>query len=421
MTRRVLITSIPCWNQKTGSNTLSSLFESFDRSCLANIYIGSDFPDSKVCGRYFGLREWDVVRSVLKRNLKTGDEVFVQEVMDNTSSVVDKSKQYARNRRRILLWMRELAWKLGKWKSKELNAFLDDFNPEVLVFPIESYPFFNRLNEYIIKKCKPKKVIGYLWDDNFTYKQHPHSLLHKVERYFLRKQVRRLVGLCTDVLAISPKMKAECDAEFGVDSIVLTKPINQLNQFVEYTVKKPINLLYTGKLNIGRDQTLVQIVEILEKNQYNPEELQIDVYTNSSLSPELKSRLERSGFCNIHPPVLQTEVFELQRQADVLLFLESLSSKDLTARLSFSTKLTDYFAAGKCIWAVGNADLSPISYIQTEDAGFLSSDIEGIERTLDTMMNDVDLISLYSKKSYECGQKNHSYHKVVKCLKNIIG
>ena len=421
MSKHILVTSIPCWNQRTGSNTFSSLFEDFDDYSLANIYIGSDFPDSKVCSRYFSIREWDVVKSVYKRNLKTGTEVFVQDANVNLTTVADKSKQYARKRRRVFLWLREVAWKLGKWNSKELNTFLDDFNPEVLVFPIESYPYFNRLNEYIIKKCKPKKVIGYLWDDNFTYKQHPHSLLHKVERYFLRRQVRRLVGLCTDVLAISPKMKAECDAEFGVDSVVLTKPINQLNQFVEYTVQKPINILYTGKLNIGRDQSLVHIVDVLEKSQYSPNELQIDVYTNSSLSSELKSRLEMSGFCHVHPPVPQTEVFELQRQADVLLFLESLSNKDLTARLSFSTKLTDYFAAGKCIWAVGNSDLGPMSYIQTEDAGFVSSDRDGIERVLDTMMTDVDIISLYSKKSFECGQKNHSYQKVVECLKNIIG
>ena len=113
--------------------------------------------------------------------------------------------------------MREIVWLLGKWKSKELDDFLKDFQPEVLLFPIESYLYFNRINEYVIKYCKPKKVIGYLWDDNFTYKQHPYSIFHRIERYFLRKQVRALVANCTNVLAISPKMKEECDREFCVD------------------------------------------------------------------------------------------------------------------------------------------------------------------------------------------------------------
>ena len=420
MGKRILITSIPCWNQRTGSNTFSTLFEEFDSKDLANIYVGFDLPDSKVCSRYFRIREWDVVRSVYSRNLTTGDEVCPHGTNINTN-LADKSKQYARKRRRIFLWMRELAWKIGKWKSSELNAFLDDFNPEVLVFPIESYPYFNRLNEYIIKKCKPKKVIGYLWDDNFTYKQHPHSLLHMVERYFLRKQVRRLVGLCTDVLAISPKMKAECDAEFGVDSVVLTKPIKQFCHFIEYEHHKPINVLYTGKLNIGRDLSLLQIVEVLESQKYSPNDLLINVYTNTELSSDLKNRLEMSGFCHIHPPVPQSKVFELQSKADVLLFLESLSNEDLTARLSFSTKLTDYFAAGKCIWAVGNADLGPIFYIKAEDAGFVTTNKHEIDRTLASIINDIEILTIYSKKSLECGQRNHSYHDVVSLLKTIIG
>ena len=148
-------------------------------------------------------------------------------------------------RRRIFLWLREHVWRFGKWNSNELNDFIEDFNPEVLVFPIESYPYFNRINEYIIKRYKPKKVVGFLWDDNFTYKQHPHSILHKIERYFLRKQVRRIVGMCSDVLAISTKMKTECDAEFGINSIVITKPILYTSPFLPYKVSTPINVLYT--------------------------------------------------------------------------------------------------------------------------------------------------------------------------------
>lgn len=418
--KKILVTSIPCWNQRTGSNTFSSLFEDFDSNSLANIYIGTDLPDSKVCSRYFGIREWDVVRSVCKRKTKTGEEVFVQDANVNEANIVDKSKRYARKRRRLFLWMRELAWKLGQWKSKELNAFLDGFNPEVLVFPIESYPYFNRLNEYIINRCKPKKVIGYLWDDNFTYKQHPYSILHKIERYFLRKQVRRLVGLCTDVLSISPKMKAECDVEFGVESIVLTKPINRVSKFVEYTVQRPINVLYTGKLNIGRDQSLLQIVELLEKEKYTPSDYQIDVYTNSNLSFELKNRLEVSGFCHIHPAVSQSDVFELQRQADVLLFLESLSGRDLTARLSFSTKLTDYFAAGRCIWAVGHHDLGPISYLKEQNAGIVSTDIAGICTALHEILCTPQVIEAASFNAYNCGIEKHNPLYIKQIIHSVI-
>ena len=64
MNKRILVTSIPSWNQKTGSDTLSSLFASFDSSDLSNIYISGDIPDSPVCSRYFHIDEISVVKSV---------------------------------------------------------------------------------------------------------------------------------------------------------------------------------------------------------------------------------------------------------------------------------------------------------------------------------------------------------------------
>ena len=76
MSKRILITSIPSWNQN-GSNTWSSLFACFDSSDVANIYIDPEMPDSKVASRYFNIREHAVVKSVIFRKTKTGQEVFV--------------------------------------------------------------------------------------------------------------------------------------------------------------------------------------------------------------------------------------------------------------------------------------------------------------------------------------------------------
>ena len=278
MHKHILITSIPSWNQKSGSNTFSSLFSSFKSSDLANIYISGQLPDSDVCSRYFHIDEMSVVKSVFWRNLLTGHEVSVTADTSMSESLKKKSIK----RCRIFLWLRELAWKLGKWKSRELDAFLDDFHPDVLVFPIESYSYFNRLNQYIIERSRPQKVIAYLWDDNFTYKQHPHSIIFKIERFFLRKQVKKLVTFCTDVLAISPKMKEECDKNFGIDSIVLTKPIFNQDKFEEFRVSTPIRILYTGKLIIGRDETVVKVATAIKEINKGGQKVILDVYTNNT-------------------------------------------------------------------------------------------------------------------------------------------
>lgn len=417
MIESILVTSISSWNQTSGSDTFPSLLIDMDSSRIANIYIRDGLPTSNVASRYFGIDEMAVMKSCLFPNVQTGREVETQLPTEDLKS---KENDVYHHRNRLLLWARELGWKLGKWDSREFDEYIESVNPEVLFFPIESYPYFNRINEYIIQKCHPQKVIGYLWDDNFSYKQHPYSLVFKLERFFLRKQIKRLIASCTDVLAICPKMKEECDKEFGINSILLTKPIFNIGEFVPYQVSNPIKILYTGKLNIGRDQSAIKVVEAIKEINKDGQKIVLEIYTNTILNPKIRKRIAVEGCCIIHPPVPQSEVKDIQLNADVLLFLEALSDRDLTARLSFSTKLTDYFAAGKCIWAVGNKDLGPISYIQSEDAGIVSTDDKSIYDGLKKLATIPGMITEYASKSFKCGQENHNGKVIIKKLRNII-
>ena len=140
------------------------------------------------------------------------------------------------------------------------------------------------------------------------------------------------------------------------------------------------------------------MVETLENSGYSPDQIHINVYTNTVLSDSIKNKFNKSPFCTIHSSVSQDKVFELQKEADVLLFLESLANDDLTARLSFSTKITDYFTAGKCIWAIGNSDLGPIEYLRSENAGIVSCNANEIATSLSQIIDDKDCITDYARR-----------------------
>lgn len=424
MGRHILITSIPSWNQRSGSNTFSTLFERFSSNDLANLYIRPEVPDSLVCSRYFNIREWLVVRSVLKRGVVTGVEVE----RNNESSVdnddlqkeQNRDKYFSKNRKRIFLWLRELVWKLGKWRSKELDDFLDDFRPEILVFSIESYPYFNRINEYIIKHCKPQKIIGYLWDDNFTYKQHPNNVFYLIERYFLRKQVRRLVNACTEVLAISPKMKEECDREFGVQSIIMTKPLRN-------TLVSPyrygggiIRLLYTGSLVIGRDKVMKSIARTVGEINNEGIRVHLDIYTNTAVTEEYVNEIRKNIGCKVCGAIPQKQVFKEQENSDILIFCESLANDNNTARLSFSTKITDYLSSRRCIMAIGPDDNSSINYFKEEDAALVCTKEKDIYSMLKSIVDDVTILERYAEKAYMCGCRNHNPNVIEQKLRNII-
>ena len=421
---RVLVTSVPSWSSRGGSDTMSSLMKDYGSENVAALYIRADKSDSHSASKYFHIFENAVMKSIFKRGIKTGESFRPEDIsIDDSTFEIESEKATYRKaskfNRSLLMLFREIMWKLGKWKSPDLNCFLDEFNPEVLFCPIEGYIHFNSINEYIIKKYHPR-VVGIIWDDNFTYKQEPHDFWHQVHRFWLRRSVRRMISKCDTVFALSPKMKEEVDAEFGVNSELLTKPIFNKGVFNPYDVGCPIHMLYTGKLIIGRDETIAQVVDAIREVNKDEQKIVLDVYTNTILSFEMKQRIDIPGCCNLHDPIPQSEVFKKQAEADVLLFAESLSDKSKIARLSFSTKLTDYFSAGKCVWGVGNTDLGPIDYLRSEDAGLVSTDGDSITSVIRALAQNPDIVKESAKKAYDCGVRNHDAEAILKKLYKAI-
>ena len=76
---RILVFTVAAWNSKVGDNSWATLLEHYDSANIANICIRDEFPDSKVCSRYFVISENKIIKSVLKRKIKTGRELSVNE------------------------------------------------------------------------------------------------------------------------------------------------------------------------------------------------------------------------------------------------------------------------------------------------------------------------------------------------------
>lgn len=425
---KVLISTVDCWNDKIGANTMSSLFDDYNVEKIANIYIRADIPNSQVCERYFQISENNVMKSIFKRNTITGrvfsgkDENLDEEVIKNKNKEKSVYTFFKKYRLWIFLFAREIIWKAGRWKSKELNEFVDDFNPDVLFFPVEGYIHFNRLNEYLIKKSR-KKAICFIWDDVFTYKT-SKNIGFLIHRYFCRRSIKQLISLCDAVFAITPKAKKEIDREFNINSILLTKPINYSNsKYYQYRISKPIQMIYTGNLLIDRDKTLIKLVDTIKK--INSEKtipyVELNIYTSTKLSEYSYSRLNVDGSCYVKKAVTQNQVFEIQKQADILVFAEALEGNNkYSARLSFSTKLTDYFATGKCIFAIGPKDIAPIEYLIENNCAIVAINEKEIYVKLKQIINNENLINEYGFNSYNVGQKKHNEVEIKKKLYEVI-
>ena len=417
--KKILVITVPSWNSKVGANSWAALLESYPVENIASLCIRDEIPDSKVCSRYFSISENKVIKSLFRRNIKTGSGIVPEmPCNDRNADLQAHNERYKKmkNRPYSLLLTREIIWKLGKWRTSELDAFLDSFQPDIILHSMEGYIHLNRITEYAMKRTGAKAV-GYIWDDNFTYKQ-SKKLGYKVYRFFQRRSLRRLAKKTDAFFAITEKTKEEADAFFGIDCRVLTKPLSSM-PVVEYgALQKPIRLLYTGNLYIGRDQSLLKVVEAVKR--FPPNTFFVDVYTGSQLEEAYLAKIDPKVCC-IHDSIPQVQVIEKQKEADVLLFLEDIDGPDAQfARLSFSTKLTDYLSSGRCIFAVGNADTPPIGYLQAYGAALTACTQVEIADRLREVAQSPEIVIACAKQAAALGIQNHSKEKIQGIFDEVI-
>lgn len=421
---KILIFTVSSWNSRIGSNTWSTLVEGYPSEKLANICIREEYPDSNVCSRYFVISENKVLKSVFHRNIKTGYEVnkSVNSEMDINSDLQKHNARYRKmsiKRKTCMLLARELVWKFGKWHSKELDDFLDDFKPDIILHSMEGYIHLNRIIEYAIMRTHARAV-GYIWDDNFTYLQ-SQKFGHQFYRFFQRKSLTKLAQKTDAFFAITEKTKKEADSFFKINSVLLTKPLLFVPEFCQTTVNFPIRMLYTGKLIIGRENSIHKIADAIKKvNESYGTKILLDIYTNTCLDEKVKREINNE-WCQIHSAVSQSEVYELQKQADILLFVEAIDGpKAKISRLSFSTKITDYLSTGKCIFAVGHKDTAPIEYFTENCSAIIACDKQSINLSVKHIVEHPEVIQRIAKNGIESAVKLHNPEIIRERFWNVI-
>lgn len=412
---KVLVISINAWKDNSGINTLLNLFKQWDSNKLAQIYTRSDFPNTKKCTCFFQISEGQLIKSIIPGHRRSGVKLDVSnsaslnEFTEN-AALEKKNIAFAKKHHSWLLdFIRELLWICIPFNRKGMDDFIDEFNPDVIFVPIYPVMYMNRLQYQILKKSN-KKAVAFLGDDNYTYKSGGYNPLFYIYRFFTRRYIRRIIKQCDDVFVMVPKMKREYDEIFSINSILLTKGLDYSNKkFNEKEVGTPIKIVYTGKMIYGRYKSLAAIASSLREINQEGVKAQLYIYSTDEITPKLKKLLDIPNSSFLMGSVPMNQVPQIQDNADILVFVESLDwrYKNL-ARLSFSTKLTDYMYAGKCILAIGDKEIAPIEYFADNQSAIIATSYEDIRMRLREIVANPDIVKEYAKRAFFCGLRNHN-------------
>lgn len=414
---KILIIGRVAWTK--GQSTLNSIFNGFSPEQLAYICIETQDPDFSRCANHFQISEIALIKRLFKWNTLTGHKRFSGANSSEEKSLEKKEATTGgwirKHRSPLFLYIRELLWHLNGWKTKELDQFIEDFAPDVLFFLSDPLPLMNRLQRFVLNKTKLPAAI-FLMDDIWSYESGRSGL-----RYLLRQEVKKLVPACEAHFAISPKMKEECDQLFNTQCILLTKGIENYAEPLLH-VHSPITLVYTGNLIYGRLYSLAAIANTVERiNATTGDKVLLKIYTQTELEDKDRALLDKPGISQLCPPVPYAELENIYKASDILLFVESLQERYKNiARLSFSTKLTDYLACGRCIFAVGADDIAPIEYLRDADIAITCSSIKEIDSKLQALLENPERITSLANKSLEYGKIHHNTELMHERLSSTI-
>ena len=405
---KVLIVDVNAWREDAAAHTLLDIFRCWDPDKLALVYTSSELPYNEHCHKYFQVGESQIIRSVVKPWMKVGREVENTAKSNDAAALAERerSKNVHKRQPKWIRLAREVVWKLGGWKTPALKKFVEDFDPDIVFVPIFPYAYMGRIQEYVNKIAK-KPTVCYLADDNYTYES-CHNVFDYIQRFWTRQYVGPLARKSNQMFVIVDKEKEDTDSRFGTDSVILTKSIDFTGKSYQHREpNKPLKFVYTGSMVIGRDKTLAVVADAINKANENGVKAEMYIYSQTEPSDEIRSHIDcgAAHFCGSVP---HQEVKRIQEEADVVVFAESLIGKDANAaKLSFSTKITDYVSNGKCVLAIGKEYIAPIDYFHRNDAAIIAHTNEEIFEKVKMIVENPALVDEYGEKAFNCAVRNH--------------
>lgn len=412
--KNLLIVSHNCLSQ-SGSNgrTLLNYLSGWDSEKIAQLYIHMEQPDFSLCKNFYCITDQDVLCSVLKRR-PAGRRVGEESPEDKnvgSSNNGQLSAQRKVKKNSVIALIRELAWMSGLWNSKQLEKWIDEFNPQLILFQAGDAAFLFRLVRKIAQKRKIPVVIynteGYFFKsisymDENKFSRLVYPLVHKL---FCR-EYKRLLKLTKQSVYNCDLLREDYDKVFHSSS----KVVMNISEFTAEQVEtnKKNQIIYAGNLGVGRHKSLIEFAEALHKVAPN---MYVDVYGKTP-NDCIKSELKGCKGIVLHGFISYNELKHRLKESKYLLHIESFDPfYKVDLKYALSTKIADSLSVGACLFVYAPNNMAVIRYLQSKDAAVLITEPERLSEQILAVINNDDLCSKYASNGRALALEQHHSEK----------
>ena len=415
--RVLFVSSSPIKKEISIGNTFLNLFEDKDNIEMASVFTRAGNPDASI-NRSFCITEKMLINNFIK-GTPVGKEVektsITNQVIPNSTMKFKFVKNY---RLTIFFWFQDLLWSFGNWKSSELKAFIEEYNPDIIFAILSNSVYLNQLIMHV-KDITNKKLVLYAWDNNYSLKRFMLSPFRWIKLFIDRNFMRKVVKKADSLYVISDVQKNDYQKAFKKECKVLTKSADFTKEpYLKAEYNSPLQLVYTGNIGLNRWKSLEHIANVLEKINENGVKSQLRIYTGNTVTDKIDKALNKGHSSFVMGSVSADKVKEIQNDADMLVHIEPLDLKNkLYVRQSFSTKIVDYLAAARPILAFGPKDVASIDHFVKNNCAIVADNEDELHGKLCEVIHDEHKLNKLSLSAFECGRRSHNKNDIDKMLK----
>lgn len=422
---KILILSAEVWRDDTnGGNVLSNIIKGLDAE-IAQVFCNPGTPDNKLCKRYYQMTDGMVMRNFFAHRPIGSELIFDSYPCEAGADAKEIAEQpnkkmysfFHRHRLGIFYFAKNFLWNHSNWKHDRFKKFIDDFAPDIIFAPCYGSKFMLKMTRFVAEYTG-KKVISYISDDSYTLCQFRLSPYFWLNRFSVRRQLRKTFPYYSLVYTMTQTQKEQCERDFRANMKILRKSADADKIPTKNQVGSPIKLVYAGGIYLNRYKTLARIARAISNINKDGVRMTLDIYTANEITKKINKLLNDGVNSRLHGAVSQEELSEIYKASDIALHVESFSLKNrLEVRMSFSTKIVDCLASGAAPMAVCDALQGGYRYLAENDAAICVDSLKNIEQALSDICENPKKILYYANRARECVKKNHDQEETDKMLR----
>ncbi|MBP5769510.1 MAG: glycosyltransferase [Fibrobacter sp.] len=404
--------------------TLCTLFSSFKKDEISQLYIYPTIPDIDFCNSYYRITDKDALNFFKSFKVK-GKEIRLDSNGKYSYNLFENAKDesFYRNKKNhsaIRILARDLLWKITPWFNKNLKKWLDDQKITHIFVAPGGYRF---IYDVALKCAKylDVPIITYVCDEYFFVKKR-EKLLDRFHQHLLSCKIKQLMSKTSMVIVISNELKELYGPYFKVKAETVMTATSYKIQDKPADVKNVQTITYMGNVRCNRYVSLLEIGLALDEiNKENNKNYRLKIYSAEKdhfiLSELSKAQsIDLMGFCS------GKDFEKVFFSAQTLLHVEAFDEKSIDyVKNSISTKIADSLASGIPMLAYGPQDVASIKHLNRNNCAFCIERRENLKEELLRYLNmSAEERSQIVENALSAARKYHDMETVGKKVYNLI-